>query len=892
MPTPSKTSRIAVYWEGEEEHQLAKQALQNLRPEDIREYSGVIEGWVTSDTLQELENAGLIVEKLRGEAPDETVAQPAIAAGAPDDAPAARALGALEDAGALPQESGAGQVSLPTEKLQQLERFRSKARQVELAEDGQSLKIYDRPIEAGEAGAQPGPQPGPAMMPMRALGEEMDALADVAAGGGAPAAEVVSDEVYDVVYQVQMDGPMSQDMKEQLEAEGAEILGYEHPHTYTVYINSDKLDAIEKKKFVRGVKRYSFAQTITPSLLQAVDAAERVGKGADGGPLLAAGEEEIIVPETYDVSFHRVKDCTRIADTLQATEGVDVLETHKDTIRIKVALDPDKLQAFLAHVARLPEVRLVTPFKQPTLMSERCRKIVGITSLTSSGTRRWTGKGETVAVIDTGVDANHPDLKERVVRQRHWAGSSDDDIHGHGTHVAGTIAGTGKASRGRVRGIAPEANIVAYRMIDDAKMPQWPLEIESVLQAAFDDGARIINLSWSDKEFGNYNTSAERIDEFVYQHPEVVVVIAAGNEGKARPNGTHQTNTVGGFGTAKNAITVGASASNRKTGLARKTWGALRAAQFSVAPASGERLSGNVDIPSAESGRGPTDIFTIKPDIVAPGTQVLSTWSTSNEVTAQQSFWSYERYPKYEDAYAFLTGTSMATPVVAGAVAVLRQYLREGLGVTSPSAALLKAILIASARKLPSLRSADSSDDYGYPDFDQGYGRLDLSTILPSKGSSASRKLLFADVRNGSPEGLMRDAPIAEGSTPRASRTYLFRVPVGATEPLRIVLTWTDSSGRSLMSVLRLNVKVPSNPPTRLVGNTAHFFDKYNANLFNDQLVLHELPPGNNVEQVVLPLPLAGEYEVRIIASNTVNPPQGFALCVCGDLESDLILKA
>ncbi|HYP40071.1 MAG TPA: S8 family serine peptidase, partial [Chloroflexia bacterium] len=775
MATRDELTKVAIYYEGEKELELAKEACSSGLPDEIRQYGGVVEAWVTQEALRKLEAAGLIVEQL-------VLPKTRQADSGPD-----LASGGLEAGPMMMAAMSAGEARLPPEAAGQVADFVDKSRYVSIIEtgDGEGLEIGDEHVQSLDArihgdvwDRSKSRRRDVVMLDAASDGEgealTSDGVAESADGGQEPS---------DIVYQVQLDGPITDELRSRLDEIGGEILGYRHPYIYTVYLGSKAKTNLEQHGAVQAVSRYAIEQSITPDLLAAVVKARQAEEMGDSPALAAASNNELAVPEMYNVMCHRERDCLDLEQMLARTKGVEIIGTHRDVVRIKVSLEPSKLQSLLSAVAQMPTVSKVMPFEQPTLASERCRRIIGINDLIKPNATHWTGKGEVVAVIDTGVDASHPDFKGRITTH-HYAGSNDNDIHGHGTHVAGIIAGSGKASGGRIRGVAPEATLVAYRLIDDAKDGKWPTNFESILNDAFLAGARIINLSWQYGNYGVYHDYASQIDHFIYEHPEVLIVIAAGNKGSSNSQGKHKTNTVSGLATSKNAITVGASASDRKKGLAGRTWGFFRNKTFTK-PAGDERIAGNPDVPSAESGRGPTDFYTIKPDLLAPGTQILSTWSSSPEALPGDG-WIWENYPKYGGQYAFFTGTSMAAPVVSGAAAVLRQYLRETRNQHNPSAALLKAILLASTSKLP---SSDPTNDYGYPAFDQGYGRLNLASILPSKFASPHRKLLFVDIPNGSPDALLRDA---SDDKHKAIVTYRFQVRDGAVEPLRIVLTWTD----------------------------------------------------------------------------------------------------
>jgi serine protease AprX len=223
---------------------------------------------------------------------------------------------------------------------------------------------------------------------------------------------------------------------------------------------------------------------------------------------------------------------------------------------------------------------------------------------------------------------------------------------------------------------------------------------------------------------------------------------------------------------------------------------------------------------------------------------------------------------------------------VSGAAAIVRQYLREELDTPNPSAALVKALLVAAAKPVPSLRDRESDEYVGYPDFDQGFGRLDLSMILPGPSTPATRRIVFADVANDSPEAL--ESRTYSGSARKGRRTYTVTVPEGAMNPLRIVLTWTDYAALHVQNNLELVLTGPGIPI--LIGNASNKFGKNPCFDTSDDPDLAGLCPDkpNSVELLIIDKPEPGEYRVRVIAENTPFPPQGYALCVCGELASGL----
>jgi hypothetical protein len=357
----------------------------------------------------------------------------------------------------------------------------------------------------------------------------------------------------------------------------------------------------------------------------------------------------------------------------------------------------------------------------------------------------------------------------------------------------------------------------------------------------------------------------------------VLVVIAAGNSGEA-PNGYPSFYSIGAPATAKNALTVGACSSDRGD-FAEVTWGSYAPRRFPAPPTSEQPLVGDPKVPAALSSRGPTDSESIKPDVLAPGTAILAPRAAT---LPDRAFW--KTYEDFDGRYAFMNGTSMATPVVSGAAAVVRQYLREDRGLQNPSSALMRAVLIAGVLRVPWAREADAEREVGYPDFDQGFGRIDLSTLLPHSACSQRRTIALVDVSDDHDDALEYGAPA--GASHKAVHRYRVDVPEGSREPLRIVLAWTDRSVRSVQNALALDVRGPGG--LRRHGNEAHTWLTPPARFMSPKLEQLRYDSRNTVQQTLIAEPTPGPYTIRVIAKNTLFPPQGFALCACGELEGEL----
>jgi serine protease AprX len=500
---------------------------------------------------------------------------------------------------------------------------------------------------------------------------------------------------------------------------------------------------------------------------------------------------------------------------------------------------------------------------QPELFTDHARAIVGVTKINAAlPPKQWTGDGEVVAVLDSGIDDGHPDFAGQIVQKISWRNCAVEDAVGHGTHVAGIIAGTGKQSDGKTCGIAPGAKLVIVGIVDDDGRPVLPLDLGELLKVAADAGAKIINASWGRPLGSSYDSGSASVDRFVREHPDVLVVVAAGNDGKA-PEGSYKFSSIGAPATAKNVLTVGACNTDRQD-LPVTTLGKFRATLFPKPEASNDPVAGSADFVAGISSRGPTDYDSVKPDVVAPGTFILAPRAKKFRQLLQWLPWN-------TNDYVFVGGTSMATPVVSGAAAILREYLRKERNLATPSAALLKAILISSAQKIPP-RKEPVAAQIGYPDFDQGFGRIDLSAILPD----GARRLTFVDVANDSQLAL--ESRVPAGAPRKAFRTYTLTVADGDPAPLVITLTWTDPPGNDIQNNLQLDVRGPNE--LFLVGNATHVFRK--DPLFDAEPTGVVFDKRNNVEQVRIDAAPPGTYLVRVTAQNTVVPPQGYALAAVG----------
>ncbi|MBO1330015.1 S8 family serine peptidase [Streptomyces sp. VRA16 Mangrove soil] len=233
----------------------------------------------------------------------------------------------------------------------------------------------------------------------------------------------------------------------------------------------------------------------------------------------------------------------------------------------------------------------------------------------------YTGKGTKVAVLDTGIDAEHPDLKGQVAASKDFTDSDNgtEDVMGHGSHVASTVAGTGAASDGKEKGVAPDASLLVGKVLGNDGSGSAS-GIIAGMQWAVDSGADVISMSLgSSAPIPTCDDPMSTAAQSLARSSDSLFVIAAGNLGKSN-------NTVSSPGCAPDVLTVGAVDSKDDT------------AYF--------------------SSRGPVaGTHTLKPEIAAPGVAVKAVAAGGRGIYA----------------YTTMSGTSMATPHVAGSAALLKQ---------------------------------------------------------------------------------------------------------------------------------------------------------------------------------------------------------------------------
>ncbi len=720
-------------------------------------------------------------------------------------------------------------------------------------------------------------------------------------------------------YLLRLVGPAKGEWLATIQNQGIAIHGNLPGYCLLVGGLPSRVQALKDEPWVETVTPYRPGMKISPKLQRRA----RTELGTEELAALVTNVDAVASNEQVQISVFAGENKTTVRARISAEGGRVLSESERSVTAILPTLA-------IAKLAEEQCVRAIMPHEFPELHNDRAAPIMGVPEDHTFGETILTGANQIIAVADSGLDSGdptaiHQDFAGRVEDIVSWPTDFDpglapylndpvsnddgtaDRNSGHGTHVAGSVLGNGASALAAgsttvPRGIAPGARLffqsveqrVHWKSVAELVNagllvpPKWPPReiglyglpdsLENLFQQAYDNGARIHTNSWGAPNDGIYNESARGVDEFMWHHRDMLILFSAGNAGKdVDINGNIDADSIGTPGTAKNCLTVGASENDRPQGSTPApgldaSWSALvnPATGMPRYPALGAagHVSDNVEGMAAFSSRGPTDDGRIKPDFVAPGTNILSTRSSAFVETPEhpQPGWGdlASGHPLH-GLYNWSGGTSMSTPLVAGAAALIRQHLVEQrehfVDGSRPSGALVKAFLVHGAQPMEGQFNDEIPEG---PNPVSGFGRVNL---LDSISPLSLDRTHFLDDVEMNVETL---------------QTRSFQVEVADhTIPLRVTLVWTDApsqvglGGGGLVNKLYLQVLRPDG--TLAEGDVTPF------------------PIAtNNVQRVIIRAPTEGVYHIRVRGIEVMlqspgavpgdNPRQDFALVVSNAL--------
>ncbi len=633
--------------------------------------------------------------------------------------------------------------------------------------------------------------------PIKLAGLQFDPLLSPASCRSAPAVSRDGSGY----YILQFDGPVEEGWKARCREAGVEFLDYIPDFAFIVRLPSGGRVAAAGLPHVRWVGDYLPAYRLSEGLR---------GVGLRG----KAGETSLTV-----VVF-KGADLPGIISRIEEAGGrITGRSTTSWKSRLRIEIEPGAAE----RIAEISGVKWVEEAPRWEFFNDKAVTIVGARSAWNS--QSLFGSGQVIGIADTGLDrgsASPAGLLDdfengsgssRVLAISHTWAADTEDLSGHGTHVAATAAGNGANSGSSpathnypatcYAGVAPEAflviqNISAFNFTD----------LNVLFAQAHAAGAKVHNNSWGDvyKVAGEYTSYSEDVDEYTWDNKDFLPVFAAGNSGvDANYDGVIDLYSVGSPATAKNCIAVGATENNRPPGSVPSpgfpsTWGWYWPADYPAQPINSDYLSDDPYGMAAFSSRGAQLSARYKPEIVAPGTNLVSARTQAVGSSADILWGSGGLTGGQENYYVYSGGTSMSAPLVTGAAAVFRQYYTDVAGI-SPSAALIKATLLNGAREIYPGQYGTGADQEvpnpPRPNNVEGWGLLDLSST--ALGPSPL-DFNYYDV--------------ASGLTTGQSNQYQIAVSPSSL-PLSVTLAWTDHPGTTpaagaLVNDLDLTVTDPN----------------------------------------------------------------------------------
>jgi serine protease AprX len=708
-------------------------------------------------------------------------------------------------------------------------------------------------------------------------------------------------------YLVQLIGPAKNEWLEHIRALGGAIHGSTPTFTYIVGIEPDRAKELAEFPFIEAVTPYRPTMKVAPELTKSRRRSLDVESLAtlDTAPPVKGDVHQVQVQVFPGESSADVSAAVKAA-------GGSVLSQTTETVTAMVP------SSAIGTLAEQQGVQSILPHRFPKLFNDRARSIMAVPATGVVGQLTLRGKDQIVAIADSGLGngdkaAPHPDFRGRVADLVSFpfpagllpftdekpgfddgpADDGTDDDAGHGTHVCGSVLGDGAAARQKGSnsppvGIAPEASVyfqavaqgVRWKSANELSQQgtgvpsDWPPsefglyglpdDLNNLFRPAYAAGARIHSDSWGSSDLSTqkqYNANAQDVDEFSFNHRDMLILFAAGNAGvDADGDGVIDLGSISPPGTAKNCLTIGASESNRPlTDQLRPPnpwdgrWDALEPWRNMTRKGA---ITENSDGMTCFSSRGPTAENRIKPDVVAPGASILSTRSSALR-HAPPLWGDLPPGDPLAGLYCWSGGTSMSTPLVAGLAALVRQHLVSDRNHfqpgSKPSGALIKAFLVNGAVALAGQFPGEIPPGANPV---CGFGRVNL-------------------IETVAPGGLMTqfddDPAHAVGSG--EMRTYSVK-RVDPARPLSVTLVWMDApslpGNGSLENKLYLQVVQPDG--TVLDGDVSAF------------------PIAtNNVQRIRVPQPADGSYQIRVRgvdvgrgspAAPPGPPRQDFALVV------------
>ena len=453
---------------------------------------------------------------------------------------------------------------------------------------------------------------------------------------------VANEEGY---YFVQFNGPITTAMKQQVLSVGAELMEYVPNNTFVVRMTNDERSQVAELDIVQYTGIFQPGFRISSQLQKFIDGEVQFQ------PLPPDTKLEFSLPQpstfpgdtlVVNITLFKGADSNSIVQQIRTNRGSIIDQnTNKYRTKLTVALE----RAMIHQIAMINGVQRIELNPVYQLHNNAARGIMNVADVSS--TLGLRGNNQVIGVSDSGLDSGiddasmHDDIEGRIrnifslpvspgigiTNVGADDGAADIDS-GHGTHTAGSVLGDGTSSGGVYAGVAPDAELVfqAIEQFTQFTDPSQnglglsgiPNDLNDLFQQAYDAGARIHSNSWGAPVAGSYTPDSRELDEFVWDHPDMLILFSAGNAGvDIDGNSVVDNRSTGSPGTAKNCLTVGASENDRP--MIPNTYSSRYGLRI-----NDDLVSDNPNGIAAFSSRGPTTDNRIKPDVVAPGTMVAS----------------------------------------------------------------------------------------------------------------------------------------------------------------------------------------------------------------------------------------------------------------------------